>query len=254
MKFVTFNIRCDFDQDGENSFCFRKPLILDVLRREQPDLIAFQEVLPHVAMWLRENLTDYYVLGCGRSEELKDEQVPVAFRKDRYELIDMHTCWLSGTPDVPGSRYPDQSVCPRVCTEVLLNELATGRVLRVVNTHLDHVGVEARRQGLAQILDNLRSRTLFPDAPVILTGDFNATPRSPELAVLDDDPAFTNATEGIGITFHGYMRAQHPGLIDYIYLKGPLACDGVEKWTDVKDGVYLSDHYPVCAQLRWTQA
>ena len=49
------------------------------------------------------------------------------------------------------------------------------------------------------------------------------------------------------------MRASHPGSIDYIWLKGGLACDSVEKWTQCEDGVYLSDHYPVCAQLRWTE-
>ena len=75
MKFVTFNIRCDYDQDGENSFRFRKPLILEKIAKEQPDILCFQEVLPHVAAWLKESLTDYYVVGCGRGESLDGEQV-----------------------------------------------------------------------------------------------------------------------------------------------------------------------------------
>ena len=70
MKFVTFNIRCDYGQDGENCFSNRKPLILKKLRQEQPDIICFQEVLPHVAAWLKENLAEYWVLRCGRSEVL----------------------------------------------------------------------------------------------------------------------------------------------------------------------------------------
>ena len=63
LKLVTFNIRCDYDQDGANSFRFRKPVILKKLAEEKPDVICFQEVLPHVAAWLKENLTEY------RSEE-----------------------------------------------------------------------------------------------------------------------------------------------------------------------------------------
>ena len=55
MKVVTFNIRGDFGVDGENNFCFRKPLILKKLAQEQPDIIGFQEVMPHVAVWLRGN-------------------------------------------------------------------------------------------------------------------------------------------------------------------------------------------------------
>ena len=126
MKLVTFNIRCDFDQDGENSFRFRKGLILKKLEEEKPDVICFQEVLPHVAVWLRENLKDYYVVGCGRSEELRDEQVSVAFRKEKLNLISMETFWLSPSPYEPASRYPAQSTCPRVCTEVLLEDLEEG--------------------------------------------------------------------------------------------------------------------------------
>ena len=47
LKLVTFNIRCDYDQDGANSFRFRKPVILKKLAEEKPDVICFQEVLPH---------------------------------------------------------------------------------------------------------------------------------------------------------------------------------------------------------------
>ena len=69
MKLVTFNIRCDFGQDGENNFEYRKDLILKKIAQEKPDMICFQEVLPHIAKWLKENLTEYYVIGCGRSPE-----------------------------------------------------------------------------------------------------------------------------------------------------------------------------------------
>ena len=98
LKLVTFNIRCDYDQDGANSFRFRKPLILKKLTEEKPDVICFQEVLPHVAAWLKENLTEYTVIGCGRSETLEDEQMTVAFRTKRLNLLNMETFWLSPTP------------------------------------------------------------------------------------------------------------------------------------------------------------
>lgn len=97
MKFVTFNIRCDYSQDGDNNFCFRKALILEKIGRERPDIICFQEVLPHVAVWLKEELKEYYVIGCGRSETLENEQVTIAYRKDSINLIQMETYWLSET-------------------------------------------------------------------------------------------------------------------------------------------------------------
>ena len=250
-KFVTFNLRCDRNQDGENCFVYRQPLILKVIGEEQPELLCFQEVLPHMAVWLKQNLKDYYAIGCGRGEKLDGEQITVAFRSDIYSLMEMRTFWLSETPFQPGSRYPDQSSCPRTCIDALLMENATGHMLRVVNTHLDHVGVEARRQGLAQILRHIESVELFPNAPVILTGDFNAAPDSPEMAVIRDRTDFCNVTEGIGITYHGYMRAEHPESIDYIFTRGPLDCLKVRKWEHTENGVFLSDHYPVCAELEW---
>ena len=152
MKLVTFNIRCDYGQDGENCFQFRKSFIKQKILYEKPDVICFQEVLPHVAVWLKEELEDYYVVGCGRSKELDNEQMSVAYRKEKWNLISMDTFWLSETPFVPGSRCREQSECPRVCTEVVLEDLQEKKVFRLMNVHLDHLGAEARRLGVNQIL------------------------------------------------------------------------------------------------------
>ena len=200
-----------------------------------------------MAVWLKEALSEYSVVGCGRSETLEDEQVAIAYRKDSMNLIQMETYWLSDTPYTPASRYPDQSDCPRVCTEAVFEELATKQVFRIINTHLDHEGVMAREQGLRQIMEKLGQAKLFAQAPVIITGDMNAEPDSQEMTVMKEYP-FTNVTEGIGITYHGYMRTEPPCSIDYIFVKG-FTCESIEKWEDEKDGVFLSDHYPLCAVL-----
>lgn len=253
MKFVTFNIRCDFDQDGVNSFRYRKALILRKLEEEIPDVICFQEVLPHVAAWLKENVPDYYVVGCGRSEELRDEQVAVAFRKDTLNLISMETFWLSPTPQVPASRYPAQSICPRVCTELLLEDLKEKKVFRLFNLHLDHMGVEARTLGLSQILKKAENEQLFPDAPVILAGDFNAEQGGEEMRLLEENPCYINATKGIGVTYHGFEPEDLPESIDDIFYQKPLVGRSVCKWEDRDGQVWLSDHYPICVLLEWEE-
>ncbi|MDD2213878.1 MAG: endonuclease/exonuclease/phosphatase family protein [Oscillospiraceae bacterium] len=267
LKFVTFNIRCDYGQDGANNFCFRQPLILAELAHQQPDLVAFQEVLPHVAAWLKTSLKDYYLIGCPRSAALADEQVPIAFKKDRFNLLQMETFWLSPQPYEPGSRYAVQSPCPRVCTAALFQDLSCGQIFRVLNLHLDHEGSPARELGLRQVIQYLHSVPLLPQAPVLLAGDFNAPPDSPELRLLQQDPDFLNLTAGIGITFHSFSPADPPCSIDYIFLKqhkalpeaAPCApysqqrlyCVKVSKWETQAEGVWLSDHYPVCAELEW---
>lgn len=253
MKIVTFNIRCDYEQDGGNSFCFRKPLILKKIRDEQPDVICFQEVLPHVAAWLKEVLMDYTVVGCGRSKNLSDEQVSVAFRKDAMNLIYMDTFWLSPTPGIPGSRYEEQSICPRVCTEVLLEEMREEKIFRLFNIHLDHLGTEARKLGLSQILKKAEQTVLFSEAPVVLAGDFNAEQDSSEMKLMDEYPSYINAAAGIGVTYHGFEAEDDPESIDDIFYQSPLRCERIEKWEDQEQGIWLSDHYPICATFSWQQ-
>ena len=250
MKLVTFNIRCDYNQDGNNSFCYRKPYILQKIRSEAPDMICFQEVLPHVAAWLKQELPEYMVIGCGRSETLEDEQATIAFRKERFNLMSMETYWLSPTPYVPASRYADQSICPRVCTEAVFEDLKTKTVFRVLNTHLDHEGPGARKEGLNQILNKLEANVFYPDAPVIITGDMNAEPDSEEMSEIIQNPEYCNATQGIGVTFHGYGNPETFCTIDYIFIRGALQATEVSAWRDVANGVYLSDHYPVCAVIK----
>ncbi|NCB92064.1 MAG: endonuclease/exonuclease/phosphatase family protein [Clostridia bacterium] len=251
MKFVTFNIRCDFDQDKDNSFRFRKPLILAKIEKEKPDIICFQEVLPHVAAWLKDVLKEYYVVGCPRSETLEDEQESIAYRKDKYNLISMETFWMSPTPYRPGSRYREQSICPRVCTEVLLEDLEHKKVFRVINLHLDHIGVQARMLGLSQVLRKLEGENLFYDAPVIIAGDFNAEPDGEEIKIIDSCVRLRNVTENIGITYHGFEAEDEAERIDYIYVSDEILCEKTVKWEDQEEGVWLSDHYPVMAELSW---
>lgn len=248
MKIVTFNIRGDFGVDGANDFCHRKPLILKKLRQAQPDIVGFQEVLPHVADWMRAELPEYDVVGCGRETTLTGEQATIIFRQDKFTLIEMRTFWLSPTPLVPGSRYAEQSWCPRTATELLLLRNADGRVFRVINTHLDHEGTQARRLGLGQILRHIEDAAFFPDAPVILMGDFNATPDSEELRIFADHPGYVDATKGIGTTFHDFMRQADGPHIDYIFLRGFEQVDHQEKWEESALGVCLSDHYPICIE------
>lgn len=255
LKMVTFNIRCDYSQDGDNNFEYRKPFILEKLQAERPDVICFQEVLPHVAVWLKEALTDYYVIGCGRSETLEDEQVTVAYRKERLNLMSMETFWLSPTPYVPASRYQEQSICPRVCAETVFEDLQERQVFRLVNFHLDHMGTQARSLGLEQIVKKVEGAQFFPQVPVILTGDFNAEPDAPEIKQMERWPAYRFMTEKIGVTYHGFLPEDGTEAIDHIFLRdgeGAKAhCVSIEKWEDRRGSLWLSDHYPICTTFEW---
>ena len=254
MKLVSFNIRCDHGQDGINNFCHRQDLIVRVIQREKPDLIGFQEMLPHMRSRLEESLGQAYLfVGCGRGKDLGDESMSVALRRDRLELVNLDVFWLSETPGVPGSRFKEQSDCPRLCTHVLVHALDDGRLLHVYNTHLDHISSRARQLGLAMVLEMIRRDQREWPHPIVLMGDFNATPDSQELGLMRQMPEMQDFTAEIPWSFHAFGGLEEKGegqKIDYIFASG-LVCQGARRWMDKEAGVYLSDHYPVevCCRL-----
>lgn len=86
--------------------------------------------------------------------------------------------------------------------------------------------------------------------PVLLTGDLNTFSGSSVTDLIRlSGMELTDVTKGMGTTFHNYGDTDEK--LDYIYISKAFACKKVCKWTDCYDGVYLSDHYPVCAELEW---
>ena len=82
-------------------------------------------------------------------------------------------------------------------------------------------------------------------------GDFNAEPGAPELAALQKDGcALRDAAVAVPLTFHGYGLGCEPQQkIDYLFTSPELRVLACRAWTDEENGVYLSDHYPLCAEL-----
>lgn len=127
--------------------------------------------------------------------------------------------------------------------------MQAGVVFRVANAHLDDYGELARRKGLAQILEKVTADSFFGDVPVIVTGDFNMEPDWKEMEVLKEYPDFTNITENIGVTYHGFWKGNWQTCIDFMIVRGDVRCGSLVKWTDEENGLYLSDHYPVCGEF-----
>lgn len=240
MKIVTFNLRMENPADGPHCFTNRREAIAARIHTEAPDILGFQEALPQMYDYLRENLPEYIFVGHGRSERYLGEANPIAFRTDRFDLKSYYTRWLSLTPEVPGSCFPeDQSICPRIFVTAELYDRRTDSVFRVVNTHLDHEGPIARKRGLELIV-----REIPDNLPTVLMGDFNCPPDDPALEPLRE--RFRDMSEGLGHTFHafeGYYNWK-TDKIDYIFVTEEFQKTACGLWKN--EGVCLSDHYPVC--------
>lgn len=246
IKVMSFNLRLDCEGDGVNRFRNRIPRIKEVIDKEAPDIIGFQEVTDYMRTVMRDLLTDYTVVGCGRGADYHDEAMIIAFKTEDCELISLENKWLSSTPHIPGSRYGnDQSGCPRMYTSVLLKHKNIDTPLRFFNTHLDHVGENARYLGAMQLVQRISEC----QEKFIMTGDFNATPDSPEIKLITSALSYrgvVDCTEGLGPTFHGFGRlAEHEFCkIDYIFTDAkPIISYAVEDI--MEDGKFYSDHNAV---------
>ena len=259
IKVMSFNLRIEAEMDGINILSNRKGKILDAIYKEKPDLIGFQEAEDATREWLREVLSGYMVIGCGRDRGYVGESAPLAFRTDKFEMVGMEVFWLSDHPDTPGSRYEssDQSPCCRMATAVILKPKESEDLLLFLNTHTDHVGGIARTLASEQLIEYIAQKKL----PCILTGDFNAVPDSTEIKMLTlrEDIALVDITSRIEGTFHGFGRFfTEPRLverfggrgmkIDYIFTNLPADADRSYSVEDKhEDGIYISDHYPIVA-------
>lgn len=251
IKVMTFNLRVDVAADGINYFPNREHRVLETILTEKPDLIGFQEAANYARAYLKSKLSeDYVIVGCGRNELYRGESCMIAFRKDRFELVNFSTRFLSTTPNVPGSRYAesDQSSCPRTYVHAELSMNDRPGLIHFYNTHLDHKGEQARFLGMTQILGDLTEA----QGPVILTGDMNARPDQPcmRMPLTVGSRPLKEATADIHHTFHnfGKIGSDTPVKIDYIFTDAEVV-NAYAVADDPADGVYISDHFPVCAIL-----
>ncbi len=250
MKIMTFNIRYDNPDDGVNCFDGRKEYIKKFLEREKPDIIGFQEVLPHVRMWLNENLGDYVVIGMGRGASYDDESSTIAYRKDKFDLASFEQFMLSDTPDIPGSMYTlDQSGCPRIAAIATLVARDEAKVFSICNTHLDHIGKLARFSGMTLILSKLMGAH---KPPFIITGDLNAPPEEETIKLLRSHKEITELTAGIpdnAATFHQFGTIKDNYKIDYIFTTLDEVKGSLKVYDEKYGDIYLTDHYPISAEV-----
>lgn len=256
LKIATFNLRCNTRHDKENMFDIRKGLILDKIMNESPDIIGFQEMLPDMHKFLKRHLTGYTIVGRSRGADYNDEHVDIAFKNETIEIFGLDFFWLSPTPYIPGSRYEQQSGCPRLTTSGMFKHRDIAVPFRVYNTHLDHEGEQARVLGMKQILNKIKADNETIKLPLFITGDMNALPDSESIRMACEfaDIPLADLTCDIDESFHSFGRQSGNKVkIDYIFAdkETALKVKKTEAWTDCRFGIYLTDHYPIAAEFEF---
>ena len=251
LKVMSYNIRMGTAKDGTNSWEYRYPATAMMIQDQKPDVFGVQEAFDFQIRFIEDNFTDYDCVGVGRDNgKSEGEHMSIFWNKKTVKMIKWGTFWLSETPEKPSKGW--DAACKRTATWALMKDKNTGKMFYFVNTHLDHRGSEARRQGLNLIVSRI-DEINQKGYPMVLTGDFNMKPDDAALTGLEQKmqsarkiaPKTDNHA-----TLNLWGKGKADMVIDYIYVTGFSACPEYHTITE-KYGAwkYVSDHYPIYAKL-----
>lgn len=247
---MSFNLRYASVSEP-NSWARRRPVMAELLRREQPTVLGTQEgVYPQLQDVARDLPDRYDWIGVGREGGSRGEFMAVFYDTSRLEPLEFDHFWLSDTPEVVGSRTWGNRIT-RMVTWVRFLDLRTGAEFVVVNTHFDDKSEHARLRSAELIRDRIDA--FAPDLPVLLTGDFNVPARgSTTYDILTDGMAdtWTSAKRRgpVYATWHGYRPLWPDGeRIDWILARGEVTVSAAAINTFARGEQFPSDHLPVQA-------
>lgn len=254
LKIMTYNIRLNVASDEENAWPNRKDYFTSQIQFYSPDIFGVQEATPGQVTDIASVLTDYNRFGIGREENGTGEACTIYYKKDRFQVQQSSTFWLSETPEVVSKGW--DAACNRVCTYGLFKDLKTKKLFWVFNLHLDHMGNEARIKGVQLVISRIAALNT-KKYPAFLMGDFNSEPDTPQIAeirkVMDDTRDVSKEKPfGPSGTFNGFKHNEPVTLlIDYIFISknSGLKVQKHAVLSDSKDLKYPSDHLPVLIEI-----
>ncbi|KAK1717266.1 endonuclease/Exonuclease/phosphatase [Colletotrichum lupini] len=272
LRLVSQNVRYATTKPtpNEKPWSFRGPKLcnqLDFLTTgHESAFICLQEVLYSQLEDIQSYLGPAWGhIGLGRDDGKRGgEFSPVFYQVGRWQCERNETLWLSKTPEKPSRGW--DAVLNRVVTVGEFFDKQTDSRIVVMSTHFDHIGVVAREQSAKLLLNVAREWSKGangkPPTTVLLAGDFNSTPDdnayktmvAPESGMVDVSTQVPKAKRyGNDITYTSFDEPdEKPKRIDFLFVKDPspatIKTFGVLS-NKFDDGVYLSDHRPVVADV-----
>ena len=255
MRVMTFNLRCDFLLDFDNRWDTRKNIIYHIMKDYNCDIIGTQEVKDNMFRDIKDNVKEYNIIGSSRSKKISSERNNILISK-KHIIQEDKTFWLSENTDKIGSRKW-YSLFPRICTTAIV-EIDNNKV-RICNSHLDNFLPKAREYGLKKLMEVIEEEQKKEELPIILMGDFNATPDSKLIndfakgkfskkklvAVQEINKNLYNE-----VTRDNFKRKQQGVHIDYIFVSEQIEVINAEIIKYNINGKYPSDHYPLMADIK----
>ena len=235
---MSFNVRVGHSVSMQGS-------VSKLIKTYMPDLLGVQEA---DSEWMgaltgRMGKNGYAAVGIGRDSDGKGERTAIFYRKDKFELIDHKTMWLTDTPDEVSK--VEGSECNRIVTVAIFKRLGDGKEFAYANTHLDHSKESVRELQMRYLDQHIKS---FTDLPFMVTGDFNCERSSTTYKIATEELGYENCSI---LAPNARNRANATfvagGTIDYCFRSAGAPFDPYlyAVCTETKNGNVISDHYPL---------
>ena len=265
MKIISFNIGLKIDNSAA---------VAEYLLGSDADIICLQEVVrplePSVfpiyrsEKFIREKLKAVYPYYFFAPEWVADKLINKDNVRDQGGMAEQGKFILSKYPIVYGANYFYHKVYEFTRDRTRFHEGddhgrtlqlceidANGNIIQIGNVHglysEDKQDTERSKTQNTFILEKLRERIM----PTILLGDFNLAPETESMALVDKE--YENLIKKFGILETRPDFGKRPGMkytaVDYIFVSHHLAAKNC--MTDLTE---ISDHYPIIAELDFSQS
>lgn len=262
---MSFNIRYQATEDtGVKNWSYRKKGIFAMLEAERPLAFGVQEMDATQMSDLLAGAPDYAVesgLESGKKGNGSSEYVGIFYLRDSVSVVKSGTFWLCDENGGPQSKsIYDGCTNYRIATWAILRKKTTGTQWLFINTHLEN--------GTSATAMNVRTKQLLVldhQIPVInpnslpwcATADWNAEEKDEAFFPLIDNYGMKSARSTARRsdnfpTFNNFGGSTSNQQWDHVFYSGFPAASSFKTLRDkYADVVYLSDHYPVIATLRF---
>ena len=206
IKLISFNMRTSWGRDGDNSWPNRRHATAQMLRQEAPDVMGVQEAMQDQLYYIDTECPRYARVGEDRDGGAEGgETMAVFYLRDRFELLDSGTFWISETPDNVSRGW--DAACNRTVTWVELRDKRSDKEF-FLNTSIDNPHLKP----LTRLMASAR------------------------------DTAAETDQKG---TFNGFGSAPDTIILDHLFYRGRMKCRKFVTLDGDYGAPYISDHYPI---------
>ena len=284
LRIATFNVLFGHVDNGPGSWSDRRPLMRRTFETARADILGLQEVFPSklddVAALVAPltlvpgpstgspriadaSLPFDWVMRAVRSRRLPTardrpfrsermqggEHQPIAYRADRFRVLESGSFWISANPGRPGSMLR-LAGSPFLVHWARLEALGSSERVLYLNAHFGHA--PWHHAATARIVTTQLAALERDTTSVFLVGDFNAGPSSGLVRQLTSPQGggFTNAARaaperaGPPVTFHWGTGSARFGLtLDYVLARTALRPTRSEVFETREGCLYPSFHH-----------